>query len=109
MFSLVPFSAVNESSSFAAYEISSLDKSTTSSLFCGLVCILGTVLFFLLLAYKYQIVRAIMLGQNSIACNLRGFILETNFALDYSEAHGLDEGLCYSFTTTNSVFDSSSQ
>ena len=35
--------------------------------------------------------------------------METNFALDYSEAHGLDEGLCYSFTTTNSVFDSSSQ
>lgn len=53
LFSLVPFSAVNQTSSFTVYDISGLDKSVTSCLFCGLVSVLGTILFFLLLAYKY--------------------------------------------------------
>ena len=45
----------------------------------------------------YVCSTSLNLMQKSICCNLRGFLLTQNYALDYSEVHGLDEGLSYMF------------
>lgn len=36
--------------------------------------------------------------------NLRGFLLNNNYALDYSNVHYIDEGLCYMFKTAPTVY-----
>lgn len=36
--------------------------------------------------------------------NLRGFLLKSNYALDYSGVHYIDEGLCYMFNSSPTVY-----
>ena len=41
---------------------------------------------------------------HSILCNLRGFLLNDGFALDYSDVHELNEGLCYMFRCSPTLY-----
>lgn len=39
-------------------------------------------------------------------CNLRGFLLNDCYGLDYSDIHGISEGLCYMISENTNILPS---
>ncbi|CAL6064264.1 Transmembrane_domain-containing protein [Hexamita inflata] len=78
-------------------KISTMKQVNTALLFYGLSIISASLQFIVFSFLRSNVRSATNLARNSVVCNLRGFVLSDHYALDFSDAHQLDEGLCYMF------------
>lgn len=57
-----------------------------------------------MIVYQKNINNSLNLQRKSIIMNLRGFLLNNNYALDYSDIHQINEGLCYMYKSAPTVY-----
>lgn len=97
--------SINNSQSVNIYKmVSYMSRRNASLTFLALTSLVPVGVFLLLFFYRDNVHYSLNMMQKSMIMNLRGFLLKSNYALDYSGVHYIDEGLCYMFNQSPTVY-----